>query len=100
MIGIMVTIVFAQSSDSKGIDLRLVFIGIGLLFILATTAIAWLKASTNADEQDRIDEEFRHRYVCPSPECHHFLGNQPFDVLIQNSRCPYCKAQFARKTKR
>lgn len=41
-----------------------------------------------------LDEEFRKRYVCPNPDCRHFVGNIPYDVLRQNKNCPYCKSKY------
>ena len=41
-----------------------------------------------------LDEEFRKRYVCPNPECRHFLGQIPYDVLRQNKGCNYCKCKY------
>ena len=41
-----------------------------------------------------LDEEFRKRYVCPNPECRHFLGQIPYDVLRQNKGCSYCKCKY------
>lgn len=41
-----------------------------------------------------LDEEFRKKYVCPNPECHHFIGNVPYDILSQNTGCQYCKCKY------
>lgn len=41
-----------------------------------------------------LDEDFRKRYVCPNPECHHYLGQTPYDVLRQNKSCGYCKCKY------
>lgn len=41
-----------------------------------------------------LDEKFRKRYVCPNPECRHFLGQIPYDVLRQNKGCGYCKCKY------
>lgn len=43
---------------------------------------------------DRLNTDFRQRYICPNPQCHHFMGNQPYDVLRQMTRCPYCGCKF------
>lgn len=44
-----------------------------------------------------LDAEFRKKYVCPNPNCRHFLGMVPFDVLRQNSGCPSCKCTFKKE---
>lgn len=46
------------------------------------------------DEQEKIKEKFKQSYVCPNPKCHHFMGFQDYDVLIQNAGCPYCKMKY------
>ena len=39
-----------------------------------------------------LGKDFRKKYTCP--HCHRFFGNIPYDVLIQNDVCPYCKTKF------
>lgn len=41
-----------------------------------------------------LDEDFRKRYVCPNPDCRHYLGQTPYDVLRQNKSCVYCKCKY------
>ena len=41
-----------------------------------------------------LDNDFRKRYVCPNPDCHHYLGQIPYDVLRQNKNCGYCKCLY------
>lgn len=44
------------------------------------------------EEQEEIKKWFQQSYTCP--KCKHFMGNEPYDVLIQNEGCRYCKAKF------
>ena len=46
------------------------------------------------EEQERATEDFQHRYVCPNPECRHYMGNQPYHLVRQNKVCPWCKCKF------
>ena len=46
------------------------------------------------DEQEKLKTDFQQRYVCPNPKCHHFMGYQDYEVLIQNAGCPYCKMKY------
>lgn len=39
-----------------------------------------------------LEKEFRQRYTCP--KCGHFMGKEPYDILIQNDGCKHCKAKF------
>lgn len=49
------------------------------------------------EERERVTEEFQRDYVCPNPDCRHFLGNQPYNILRQNQSCPYCKSKFLKR---
>lgn len=44
------------------------------------------------DEQEELKQKFQKQYTCP--KCGHFMGNEPYDVLIQNESCRYCRAKF------
>lgn len=39
-----------------------------------------------------LGKEFRKKYICP--KCGRFMGNEPYDVLIQNEACKFCKSKF------
>lgn len=43
---------------------------------------------------DQLNTDFRQKYVCPNPQCRHFMGNQPYDVLSQMTQCPYCRCKY------
>lgn len=44
--------------------------------------------------KEKLNDWLMDNYVCPNPECRHFMGNQPFKVLKQNKNCPYCKCKY------
>lgn len=46
------------------------------------------------EEREAATEEFQHQYVCPNPECRHFMGNQPYHIIRQNKNCAYCKCKY------
>ena len=48
---------------------------------------------------EEITEEFQKKYVCPNKKkpCNHFLGNVPYNILRQNTKCPYCGCGFNEK---
>lgn len=48
-------------------------------------------ASLNV-KMNELGKEFRKLYICP--KCGHFMGNEPYDVLIQNGICKHCKSKF------
>lgn len=65
---------------------------VAILISLAFTIKAWRDASAVPQKAQQLNRQFQHDYVCP--QCGHFLGNQPYELLAQNGHCPYCKTQF------
>lgn len=69
-----------------------------LLYGVAITAslIFFVKAYRDAakipQKRQELTKKFQHDYVCP--HCGRFLGNQSYDILTQNTCCPYCKTKF------
>lgn len=45
-------------------------------------------------KKKRLDEDFEHDYVCPNPDCHHFLDNRKYSLLLQDGQCRYCKCKY------
>lgn len=74
--------------------LRIVFVIIAVVFALTFAIIRLRGASKNPVEQRRMDEAFQDQYVCPNPSCHHFLGNQPYRLVLKNGSCPWCKSKY------
>lgn len=44
------------------------------------------------DEQEALKKDLQHRYVCP--KCGHFFDVRPYDVLLQDGSCRFCRAKF------
>ena len=68
-----------------------------LFFVgLAVTIYAFYMAYSDKsiDELDKLTEEFQYKYVCPNPQCRHFLGMKPYSLLKQDNGCVYCKCRF------
>lgn len=68
-----------------------------LMAIAALIAIFFFVRGFSPDsslnlKMNELGKEFRKRYTCP--KCGHFMGNEPYDVLIQNESCRYCRAKF------
>jgi len=72
--------------------LRFVLMGLSILI----TIYFWYRGSNSNYSLDiklnDLAKEFRKKYVCP--KCGHYIGNTPYDVLIQNDGCPYCKTKY------
>lgn len=63
-------------------------IAISLIFFVK----AYLDSSKMPQKRQQLSRQFQRDYICP--HCGHFLGNQSYEILTQNSHCPYCKAKF------
>lgn len=55
------------------------------------------KNDTSIEDGERLLEEFQHKYVCPNPDCKHFLGMQSYIVLRQTKKCPWCGCTYVEK---
>lgn len=78
-------------------EYALILTGIALFIML----IGFYKKFTDKsiEETEQITEEFQRKYVCPNKKkpCNHFLGNVPYNILRQNTKCPYCGCGFNEK---
>lgn len=71
------------------------FTGIAFLIFLITLYVRFTDKSIK--EEEELSDKFQDNYVCPNPECHHFMGNQPYKILRQNKQCPYCRCKLTDK---
>lgn len=53
---------------------------------------AYLDSSKMPQRRQQLSRKFQKDYSCP--HCGHFLGNQSYDILLQNDHCPYCQTKF------
>ena len=72
--------------------LRYVLMGLSIII----TIYFWYRGN-NSDSSlnirlNDLSKEFRKKYICP--KCGHFMGNTPYDVLIQNDGCFNCKTKY------
>ena len=66
--------------------------GIAIIVSVLFFVKSYLDSSKVPQKRQEMSRAFPREYVCP--HCGHFLGNQSYDILVQNSHCPYCKAKF------
>ena len=59
----------------------------------------WIKIYTEKDtsieDKKAANDKLMDKYVCPAKGCHHFMGYQPYKLLRQNKKCPYCGTLFS-----
>ena len=66
--------------------------GVAIVVSVIFFVKSYLDSSKVPQKRQEMNRAFQREYVCP--QCGHFLGNQPYDILVQNDHCPYCKAKF------
>ena len=52
------------------------------------------KSFNYQNEMNRLNKRMMDDYVCPNPDCHHFLGLQDYKVLRTDKKCRYCGCKF------
>jgi len=87
MLAILLTF-FITRDNPFFIALYVIAIGISVAF----TYKAWKDSARVPKEREERKKEFQRKYVCP--RCGHFLGFTDYEIISQNSQCPYCKAQY------
>lgn len=54
---------------------------------------------TSVADRKKMQTWLIENYVCPNPECRHFMNTQPYIVLRQNKKCPYCGCRLKENKK-
>lgn len=73
-------------------SMRYVLMGISVLIAIYFFIRGFSSSSSLNVKLNDLSKEFRSKYKCP--KCGHFMGNIPYDVLIQGDACPYCKRKY------
>ncbi len=73
---------------------RIIMIALAAVFALVFALIRYINASKVPLKSREIEEAFREKYVCPNLACKRFLGFTPYNELIKNRACPYCKSKY------
>ena len=72
--------------------LRYILMGLSIMI----TIYLWYRGNNSGSslniKLNDLSKEFRKKYTCP--KCGHFMGNTPYDVLIQNDGCTNCKTKY------
>lgn len=73
-----------------GITLVMTIIGLGL------TVYSLMKGLNDRSNEERreMTKWLQNNYVCPNPECHHFVGMKDYNILRQDKKCPYCGCKY------
>lgn len=87
----MIAIVLSLASGGRN-KWYLMLYAIAIIISVAFFIKAYIDSSKLPQKRQELIKQFQRDYVCPY--CGHFMGNQPYDILVQNGSCPYCKKQF------
>ena len=66
--------------------------GIAIVVSVVFFIKAYRDSTKMPQKRQELNRAFQRDYVCP--HCGHFMGNQSYEILTQNSHCQYCKAKF------
>lgn len=68
----------------------LTVIGLGLMIYSF-----WKGFKDNSiDERKEAVKYLQDHYLCPNPDCKHFVGMKDYNILRQDKNCPYCKCKY------
>lgn len=56
-----------------------------------------VEKDTSVEDRKVAQDKLIDNYVCPHEDCNHFLGVQPYKVIRQNRKCPYCGKPWTEK---
>lgn len=74
---------------------RILFIALSLMLMIVFFVYRFKAPEKNIKEETAIKDKLISNYVCPNPNCQHFLGMTPYRILSQNHACPYCKGKWS-----
>lgn len=65
---------------------------IGGILAVFFIIFSWNEAAKAPQQKRDMADAFSKKYVCPN--CGRFLGNSPYYIICQNTKCPYCQAIY------
>lgn len=73
-------------------NISLIASGLGLIIMVYSIAQSYTFDYNK--EKKKLDEQFEKDYICPNPECRHFLGYTKYSILRQDKQCRYCRGKY------
>ena len=87
----------AVDIGNKGASLRIVAYGLAIIVSIFFAIKSWRDASRLPKKHQELDKRFKRQYICPNPNCRHFMGSQDYEILSQNKKCPYCGGLYIKE---
>lgn len=84
---------------AMALSLQTLYITVPIALICLIMYIqAYNQKDTSAEDMKVAKANYIKHYVCPNPECHHYVGSLgEYLILKQNTNCPYCKCKWTIK---
>ena len=80
-----------------GMVLRVLLYGLLFCSSLFFQVKSWKDAERMLKKYQELDKRFKRQYICPNPNCRHFMGSQDYEILSQNKKCPYCGGLYIKE---
>ena len=88
MTGILLSFIPALSK------LRIVLLIFGLSCLIYFIWLNYKNATAIPNRLKELEDSFTDDYICPNPQCKHFLGNKSYKLVLKDGCCPWCKSKF------
>ena len=72
----------------------LTIFGIAFVVSVISFIVAYKRSSEIPLKTKQLTKDFQQKYVCPNPDCRHFMGFTDYMILSQNKKCPYCGTEY------
>ncbi|MBQ7280432.1 MAG: hypothetical protein IJR13_06915 [Bacteroidales bacterium] len=89
MAGTIVAIVIPNTRSILIIIAASISIILALMWILPS----FKRGSSIQARVEELNKQLKQDYVCPNPDCHHFLG-KPYEEIVNIGKCPKCNSRF------
>jgi hypothetical protein len=89
---------YMQAKKDVQTDKTKTWIRIALMFVpgygMQLAALADAYMFNPVEKMHVLDEAFKRDYICPNPDCQHFLGYAPYADLLFQKQCRYCRSKW------
>ncbi len=78
-----------------GIAAIVVFAIVGIILLIYSIQYQKRLVGELPEKENSLTCKFKTEYVCP--KCKKFLGDQPYEGIVQQGRCPYCQTLWKKE---
>ena len=88
----MISMVLAVSLPEDLPKARVIGLVVAGFFAVGFIVIRYIGSSKNPVRRKAIDKKFHDEYACPG--CGHSFGAKPYDDILKEGQCPWCKSKL------